>query len=64
MCGHVGIASKLLTEPLKKAFNDMLYLDVLRGEDALGERLLVELAADVVGGLVHGAPLHRSVEVQ
>lgn len=36
MCGLVGVASKLLTEPYKKAFYDMLYLDVLRGEDSTG----------------------------
>lgn len=36
MCGLVGVASKVLTEPAKKAFYDMLYLDVLRGEDSTG----------------------------
>jgi len=36
LCGHVGVASKVLTEPFKKAFYDMLYLDVLRGEDSTG----------------------------
>lgn len=36
MCGLVGVASKALTEPAKKAFYDMLYLDVLRGEDSTG----------------------------
>ena len=36
MCGLVGVASKVLTEPCKKAFYDMLYLDVLRGEDSTG----------------------------
>ncbi len=36
MCGHVGVYSQFLTEPLKKAFNDMLYLDVVRGEDSTG----------------------------
>lgn len=36
MCGHVGVASTVLTEPYKKAFYDMLYLDVLRGEDSTG----------------------------
>lgn len=36
MCGLVGVASKALTEPCKKAFYDMLYLDVLRGEDSTG----------------------------
>ena len=36
MCGLVGVSSKVLTEPAKKAFYDMLYLDVLRGEDSTG----------------------------
>lgn len=36
MCGHVGVASKILSEPVRKAFYDMLYLDVLRGEDSTG----------------------------
>ena len=36
MCGHVGVAAKTLTEPQKKAFYDMLYLDVLRGEHSTG----------------------------
>lgn len=37
MCGLVGVASSVvLTEPNKKAFYDMLYLDVLRGEDSTG----------------------------
>lgn len=36
MCGLVGVASKVLTEPVKRAFYDMLYLDVLRGEHSTG----------------------------
>jgi hypothetical protein len=37
MCGLVGVASsEVLSEALKKAFNTMLYVDVLRGEDSTG----------------------------
>lgn len=37
MCGIVGIASaSVLTDQLKKVFNDMLYFDVVRGEDSTG----------------------------
>lgn len=36
MCGLVGVAARTVTDQLKNAFNDMLYLDVLRGEDSTG----------------------------
>lgn len=36
MCGLVGVMGSLITEAQKKAFHDMLYLDVLRGEDSTG----------------------------
>ena len=36
MCGLVGVMGSLITEAHKKAFHDMLYLDVLRGEDSTG----------------------------
>lgn len=36
MCGHVGVAAKLITDQLKNAFTDLLYVDVLRGEDSTG----------------------------
>jgi len=37
LCGIVGIASaSVLTDQLKKVFNDMLYFDVVRGEDSTG----------------------------
>lgn len=36
MCGLVGVFGNPVTENLKKAFHDMLYLDVLRGEDSTG----------------------------
>lgn len=36
MCGLVGVASVKLTDQVKKAFYDMLYFDVVRGEDSTG----------------------------
>lgn len=36
MCGLVGVASPQLTDQTKKAFYEMLYLDVVRGEDSTG----------------------------
>lgn len=36
MCGLVGVFGNPVGENLKKAFHDMLYLDVLRGEDSTG----------------------------
>lgn len=36
MCGLVGVVGEALPENAKKAFYDLLYLDVLRGEDSTG----------------------------
>jgi predicted glutamine amidotransferase len=36
ICGLVGVAGESLPENAKKAFYDLLYLDVLRGEDSTG----------------------------
>lgn len=38
--------ANLVGEPLKKAFNDMLYLDVLRGEDSTGVAAISGIASD------------------
>ena len=36
MCGLVGVIADPMSEGLKRSFNDMLYLDVLRGDDSTG----------------------------
>lgn len=36
MCGLVGVIGSALPENAKKAFYDLIYLDVLRGEDSTG----------------------------
>lgn len=40
MCGLVGVVSKFLTEPHKKAFYDMLHFDVVRGDDSTGVAII------------------------
>ena len=46
MCGLVGVMSRLVSEDAKKAFHDMLYLDVLRGEDSTGVAAISNLQSD------------------
>lgn len=36
MCGLVGVMGNTITEDVKKAFHDMLYLDGVRGDDSTG----------------------------
>jgi len=36
LCGLVGVMGKTITDDVKKSFHDMLYLDVLRGDDSTG----------------------------
>ena len=40
MCGLVGVLGEALPEKAKKAFYDLLYLDVLRGEDSTGVAII------------------------
>ncbi len=45
MCGHVGVFTKYIVEGEKKIFNDLLFLDVLRGEDSTGVAIVSGLSA-------------------
>lgn len=46
ICGLVGVYGNPVTESLKKAFHDMLYLDVLRGEDSTGVAAISKAFSD------------------
>lgn len=49
MCGLVGVMGKSVSESVRKAFNDMLYMDVLRGEDSTGVAAISNAFNDKIG---------------
>ena len=66
MCGIVGVITKLengFTQPQLDAFEYLLYLDVVRGEDSTGVFAVSNLGnVDIVKGARHGADFIRSEE--